>query len=172
MHTVHVNAAVVSAIVERERDGEIEVLVQTRWKPDQDPVYSGTLEIPAGGIKTYENVYDALRREVLEETGLRVTGFRPDVKTKIYSPRDDGAFAFLPFCCQQQTKEGIPRVGFVFICTVEDREPVAGRDEVKDIRWMKRSELKRMFEETPERIFTFQLGVLDYYLNYCDPSED
>ena len=172
MDNAHLNAAVVSAIIERERDGEIEVLFQTRWKPGQDPVYSGTLEIPAGGIKTYENVYDALRREILEETGLRVTGFRPDVKTRVYSPRDDGAFAFLPFCCQQQTKAGIPRVGFVFICTVEDGEPVASQDEVKDIRWMKRSELKRVFEETPERIFTFQLGVLDYYLNYRNHSED
>jgi hypothetical protein len=45
MDNVHVNAAVVSAIIERERDGEIEVLVQTRWKPSKDPEYSGTLEI-------------------------------------------------------------------------------------------------------------------------------
>jgi 8-oxo-dGTP pyrophosphatase MutT (NUDIX family) len=162
----HVNAAVVSAIIERERDGEIEVLVQTRWKPGQDPEYSGTLEIPAGGIKKYETVHDALRREVFEETGLRVTGFRPDVRTEVYSPRDDGAFAFLPFCCQQQVKGGIPRVGFVFICTVEDGEPRPGQDEVKDVRWMKRSELKRVFEETPERIFTLQLGVLDYYFSH------
>jgi hypothetical protein len=28
---------IVSAVIERERDGEIEVLVQTRWKPDKDP---------------------------------------------------------------------------------------------------------------------------------------
>jgi 8-oxo-dGTP pyrophosphatase MutT (NUDIX family) len=51
MNNVHVDTVVVSAIVERERDGEIEVLVQTRWKPGQDPAYSGTLEIPAGGAR-------------------------------------------------------------------------------------------------------------------------
>jgi 8-oxo-dGTP pyrophosphatase MutT (NUDIX family) len=50
--------------------GEKEILVQTRWKPDRDPLYSGTLEIPAGGMHVYENVYDAVKREVLEETGL------------------------------------------------------------------------------------------------------
>jgi 8-oxo-dGTP pyrophosphatase MutT (NUDIX family) len=53
------NVPVVSAIIERERGGEIEVLIQTRWKPDSDPEYSGTLEIPAGGIHAYESIYDA-----------------------------------------------------------------------------------------------------------------
>ena len=87
MHTMHdtkqfledidMNASVVSVIIEREHAGEREVLVQTRWKPERDPQYSGTLEIPAGGIHAYENVYEAVRREVREETGLRVTpGFQ------------------------------------------------------------------------------------------------
>ena len=88
---------IVSAIIERERDGEIEVLVQTRWKPDQDPLYSGTLEIPAGTIGKHENVYDALRREVLEETGLEVISFRPNVQTRTHAQRGDEVFAFLPF---------------------------------------------------------------------------
>ena len=39
-----VNVPIVSAIIEREHAGEIEVLVQTRWKPERDPLYSGTLE--------------------------------------------------------------------------------------------------------------------------------
>jgi 8-oxo-dGTP pyrophosphatase MutT (NUDIX family) len=156
---------IVSAIIERERDGQIEVLVQTRWKLEKDPKYSGTLEIPAGGIGTYENVYDALRREVFEETGLTVIGFKPDIKTKVHTQREDEAFAFVPFCCQQQTK-GKPRIGLVFVCTVDDKEPVPGHGEVKDIRWVRRAELKRMLEEIPEKVFTFQLGALDYYLNY------
>ena len=76
---------IVSAIIERKREGEVEVLVQTRWKPGKDSKYSGTLEIPAGTIELHENVYDALRREVYEETGLRVIGFRPDVQTRMHS---------------------------------------------------------------------------------------
>src|SRR5438552_14767154 len=102
-------------------DGEEpEILVQTRWKPERDPLYSGTLEIPAGGMHVYENVYDAVKREVLEETGLRVTSFSPDIRTKTYAPKDDDCFAFVPFCCQQQLKGGLPRVGFVFLCQVEE----------------------------------------------------
>src|SRR5262245_36374491 len=84
-----VNVPIVSAIIEREHKGETEILVQTRWKPERDPQYSGTLEIPADGILPYENVYEAVKREVLEETGLRVTGFYPDIRTKIYAPKDD-----------------------------------------------------------------------------------
>ena len=42
---------VVSAIVEREHKSQIEILIQTRWKLKKDPIYSGTIEIPAGRIK-------------------------------------------------------------------------------------------------------------------------
>lgn len=164
LEALDMNVAFVSAIVERERDGEVEVLVQTRWKPDVDPVYSGTLEIPAGGVHAYEDVYDAVRREVFEETGLRVTRFHPDVRTKTYAPKDDGCFAFVPFCCAQQLAGGIPRLGFAFVCRVEDGEPVPQRSEVRDIRWMKTAELRKIVTETPGRIFTLQLGVLEYYL--------
>ena len=161
-----VNIPIVSAIIEREHNGEKEILVQTRWKPERDPLYSGTLEIPAGGMHVYENVYDAVKREVLEETELGVTSFYPDIRTKTYAPKDDDCFAFVPFCCQQQLKGGLPRVGFVFLCQVEDAEPVPQHDEVRDIRWIKVSELRKMFEETPEQIFTLQLGVLEYYLRH------
>lgn len=161
---MNINGAVVSVIVERVHNGEIEVLVQTRWKPERDAVYSGTLEIPAGGIGSYENIYDAARREVWEETGLKVTSFYPEVRTAIYAPRDDDCFAFVPFCCQQQLKGGIPRIGIVFICQVEDGEPQPGTGEVSEVFWMKASELQEIVEKEPERIFTLQLPVLDYYL--------
>lgn len=156
---------VVSAIIEREGNGEKEILLQTRWKPEKDPVYSGTLEIPAGWIGTYENVFDALRREVLEETGLRVTKIKPDIKTKTFSPRNDENFAFVPLCCQQQTKGGRPWIGFVFLCEVEDKSPVPQASEVRDIQWVKKSVLQTMIAETPEKFFTLQLGALEYYLH-------
>ncbi|MBI4598776.1 NUDIX domain-containing protein [Candidatus Uhrbacteria bacterium] len=160
------NIPVVSAIIERVHGGEREILVQTRWKPDRDPEYSGTLEIPAGWIDLYENVYDALKREVLEETGLAVTRIYPDIHTEVHAPKDDGAFAFVPLCCQQQLRGGKPWIGFVFLCEVEDKEPVPQENEVRDVRWMKKEDLRKLFNEAPEKIFTLQLGVLDYYLNY------
>jgi hypothetical protein len=80
------------------------------------------------------------------------------------------SYTFLPFCCQQQTR-GKPRIGFVFVCRVEDAGPQPAQNEVRDIRWIKRSELRRIFEESPDEIFTFQLGALDYYLREAREDE-
>src|SRR6266487_6411272 len=165
MNDLQICIPVVSAIIERNKNGKQEVLVQTRWKPNWDAEYSGTFEIPAGWIDKYENVYEALKREVQEETGLKVIKITPNVQTKIHSPKNDGSFAFVPFCCQQQIKGGKPWIGFVFLCKVEDTEPVAQVEEVRDIQWMEKGELKKLFENHPEKIFTLQLGVLDYYFN-------
>ena len=35
-----VNVPIVSAIIEREHNSEKAILVQTRWQPDRDPLYS------------------------------------------------------------------------------------------------------------------------------------
>jgi 8-oxo-dGTP diphosphatase len=156
---------VVSAIIERIREGQKEILVQTRHNPQYEPEYTGTLEIPAGWIDCYESVYDALRREVYEETGLTVTKIHPDERTSIHTPQNDGAFAFFPFCCQQQIRGGKPWIGFVFLCEVEDKEPNSQTDENKDLRWMKKESLAELFKTSPDKIFTLQLGVIEYYLS-------
>src|SRR6267142_2778114 len=132
------------------------------WSPSGTDLHTeGSLANWSGvSLRATPNVYDAVKREVLEETGLRVTRFDPDLRTKTYAPKEDDCFAFVPFCCQQQLKGGLPRVGFVFLCQVEDAEPVPQHDEVRDVHWMNVSELRKIFEETPERIFTLQLGVL------------
>ena len=154
---------VVSAIIERENNGKKEILFQTRWKPKKDPKYSGTFEIPAGVIKKYENIVEALKREVEEETGLKVE--IKNLKTsKIYSPQgDDESFAFIPFCGQQQTKEGKPWVGFVFICEVISGEIKPQKDEVKDIQWISVEKVKEILK-TPKQLFALQIGALELYL--------
>lgn len=159
------NIPVVGAIIEREKNGVTEVLIQTRWKPERDPVYSGTIEMPVGWVEQYENVYEALKREVLEETGLTIIKISPDIKTKNFSFNNDSAFAFVPYCCHQQTVGGKPWIGFVFLCKVKDEEPNAQETEVRDIRWISKIELKELFNQSPEKFFTLQAGVFDYYLN-------
>jgi SAM-dependent methyltransferase len=155
----------VSAIVERENDGETEVLIQTRWRPNAEWNYHNTIEIPAGVLdKGYENVLDAVKREVKEETGLDVSEIVGLEKTDIHSPKDDASYAFKPFACSQQLKAGLPWVGFCFICKVKTGEIKQQEDETRNVRWIKKSELKKMIAETPEKFFTLHLGVLEMYL--------
>ena len=68
---------------------------------------------------------------------------------------------------KQQQLSGMARVGFVFVCTVEGTDPAPAPDEVKEITWMGTSELRRLIDESPERFFTFQLPVLEFYLRQC-----
>ncbi len=156
----------VSAIIERETDEGPEVLVQTRWRPHAEWNYHNTIEIPAGVLdKGFESVLEAVRREVKEETGLEVSEIVGLEKTKTYSPKNDGSFGFRPFACAQQLTGGLPWVGFCFLCKVKEGETKYQEDETRNIRWVKKGELKKMFEESPEKFFTLHLGVLEMYLS-------
>ena len=136
----------VGAIIERDNNGEKEVLLSTRWHAYGDPLYKGTLEFPAGALdKPYENIYDTVAREIKEEVGLILKAIKGDDKTKIYSPkRSDEIIAFRPFCCTQQLKDGKPWIGFVFIAEVEDGEPKTQLSENKDAKWVAVAEVERL----------------------------
>jgi len=159
--------AVVSAIIEKVEDGQRYVFIQTRWKPQASPTYLGVLEIPAGGIDGYENVYDSVKREVKEETGLEITRFIDDVQTPVMHARPgDTSIAFRPFICQQvlETNGGLPWVGFVFRCEATGTITMQ-TSEAKDPRWMSIDELDEILSKTPEKIFSLQVATLRYYVD-------
>jgi len=58
----------VAGIIEKEIDEKSYILIQNRSK-ENAPNEEGLIEIPAGRVREYENVYDCLRREIYEETG-------------------------------------------------------------------------------------------------------
>ena len=43
---------------------------------DNETIEKGLLEIPAGKIREYENIYAALRREVFEEIGIKIKNIK------------------------------------------------------------------------------------------------
>ncbi len=157
---------VVSALIERTIDNQRQIFVQTRYKPETSPTYVDTLEIPAGGIDSYENVYDALKREVKEETGLDIIKIIDDYSTDILENRPgDKSLAFRPFLCQQvtETNGGLPWYGFVFRCEVEGKITMQ-EAEAKDPRWMTISELKHFLETQPQNVFSLQYATLKAYI--------
>lgn len=155
----------VGAIIEREKNGEVEVLIQTRFKPNSDPLYTGTFEFPAGTLdKPYENIFDALAREIEEECGLKLKSIKSDSKTETFqTEKEDAVFGFRPFCCTQQLKNGKPWIGFVFICEVENTEPKTSSNESRDVKWVNAKEVKHIFTESPEKLFTLELPAWEYY---------
>lgn len=157
----------VAGIIERTLNGKRQLLIQTRNHTGTNSIYNGTLEFAAGTLdKLYENVYDALAREIKEETGLTLKAIINDSRTVVFSPQKiDAAFGFRPFCCTQQLKDGRPWVGMIFRCEVEPGEPVSQDGENNDVHWIDVEEFKTLFEQYPERIFTLEYPAWDYYFS-------
>lgn len=157
---------VVSALMERTQNGIREVFVQTRNKPLSSAHYVDMLEIPAGGINPYENVYEAIKREVFEETGLQVTRIIDDLNTNVLENRaGDVSMAFRPYLCQQvlSTNGGLPWYGFVFRCEVKG-EIAMDKSEAKDGRWVTLAHLSNFLDTHPEKVFSLQFATLKKYL--------
>lgn len=155
----------VGAIIEREKNGVKEILIQKRWKPDIDPLYSGTFELPAGVLdKPFEHIYETVRREIREETGLTLKSIKSDSQTDMFSPRNDSSFGFRPFCCVQQLSQGRPWIGFIFVCEVEEGEIISQQSEAKEAEWISVANLQKLFVSHPEQFFTLELPALSYYL--------
>lgn len=155
---------IISAILLKYENGQGFVYLQERWKPKVSPTYSGMLEIPAGGIDAYENVYDALAREVEEECGLKITKIIGDYKSEIIQLREkDKSFVFKPFICQQvlETDNGLPWIGFVFVCLTEGEIKI-NPDEARNPQWVSLDQLKEMLDRDKTQFFPLQLPVLQY----------
>lgn len=155
--------ATVCAIIERVHNGELEILLQTRWKPE-DTLYSGLLELPAGRIEIGEDIQTALRREVREECGLQIEELAPAVDFRRHGKYGRTSVAFVPFCGEQFL--GSSYIGFVFICKAKGKLLRKGTYDGKDPRWFKFSRLKTLLSEKPEVIFPYHLSALTYYVEH------
>lgn len=154
----------VAGIIERRHSGKLQLLMQTRIHTHES-IYNGTLEFAAGKLDVqYENIYDALAREIKEETGLTLTRIIDDLQTKVHTPQhNDAAFGFRPFFCTQQLREGFPWIGFIFRCEVAEGQLVDREGETKDVQWMDAADVKKIFDQTPEKLFTLEVPAWEHY---------
>ncbi len=84
-------------------------------------------ELPAGGVEPGESVEEAVRREVLEETGYEIAGYE--------------------HVCAYYPMNGIAnKVAHVIRCRATERAADFDRDEVSDVRWFSKDEIRHMIE--------------------------
>ena len=153
----------VGAIIEKTIDGEKYMLIQTREKEDGQET-NGMIEIPAGKIREYEDVFSALRREVWDETGLRITSIQGGNDVVSNQARNVTAISFEPYCVTQNVSGAYSMILHTFLCEAEGNL-LTYTDEAQNIRWEKIPNVKRLIKEEPEKIFFMHLNALKKYVD-------
>ena len=153
----------VGAIIVKRVENEEFILVQTREKNNTDGT-DGLLEIPAGKIREYENIFEALQREVWEETGLHITKIQGEKESNCLDISGNKTIMFSPYCVTQNLSGAYSLILNTFICEA-DGELLERTNETQHIRWMKKDELKEIVNNSPESIFLMHVNALKKYLS-------
>lgn len=152
----------VGAIIEKVIGNERHILIQTRQKEDGNET-NGMLEIPAGKIREYEDVFSALRREVWEETGLKITKIYGEDTSVSTQTGDVTTISFNPYCVTQNLSGAYSMILNTFLCETEG-DLIESTNETENVHWEKVSEIERLLRENPEKIFFMHINALKKYL--------
>ena len=154
----------VSAIIEKVENGQKYILVQRRNKED-DYNTNGMIEVVGGKVREYENIFEALRREVKEETGLSITKILGEELYVGEMVKDVEVINFNPFCVTQNLNGIYSLIMMTFICHAEGT-PLDITDETTDIHWERLEVVEDMLLNTPEKIFPMDVLPLKKYIEY------
>ena len=152
----------VAAIIEKIINNEKYILIQTRQKEDGAET-NGMLEIPAGKIREYENIFVALRREVKEETGLTITKILGEDKQISNLIKGNEVISYSPYCITQNLSGAYFIILNTFLCEVEG-ELLTETNESQNIHWINIEEIRRFLKNNPEKIFLLHINALQKYL--------
>lgn len=152
----------VGGIVESEIKGEKAILMQTRKKDSIEG--TGFFEIPAGKIREFENIFDCLRREIKEETGLDVIEIYGEKKASVVKNGEYKVVGYEPFYCSQNTTGVYPIMVTTFICKVEG-EQLSASNESENIGFVTLTELRQQLTTNREQFYPMHIAALEKYLN-------
>lgn len=113
-----------------EVDGEI-LLLKVRSKSSHD---AGKWEIPGGKVKKCEFFDDALRREYLEETGLKIT------IESLFNTIQNNYTA-----CK--TKEEVKSIQLIMNVTADSKEVTISKEH-DEYKWFKKDEVKELYDNS------------------------
>ena len=152
----------VAAIIEKITNNEKYILIQTRQKEDGAET-NEMLELPAGKIREYENIFEALRREVKEETGLSITKILGEDNQISNFIKGNEVISYTPYCITQNLSGAYSIILNTFLCEAKG-ELLTETNESQNIHWIKIKELKKIFKNYPEKIFLLHINALQKYL--------
>ncbi|MFP4457646.1 MAG: NUDIX hydrolase [Clostridia bacterium] len=152
----------VAGIIIKEENDQHFVLIQQRCKKENNFI-EGILEIPSGKVREFENIFDCLRREIKEETGLTVTYIEGEERSSRIKMGDYEVVNYLPFSCSQNIKDHYPIMVQVFICKARGKL-LEKSDESKNIHWVKVEDLELMLKEDQEKFYPMHIDNLKKYI--------
>ena len=146
------------AVIEKIENGERMVLIQRR--------VGSHFEFPGGCIEWGESVIDALKREVMEETGLTVTKIHG---LESYACKD-GIESVNPYSVYLMLQgwtdpsgERSKSVGVHFKCEAEG-DPLEKGDNSEEIQWVTPEKLRSLLDE-PDMFSNMDRGAAETYLS-------
>jgi len=148
------------AIIERDEQDGMEILVQLRNKPHEG---GKRIELPGGRFEEFESLVDGLRREVREETGLELSyieGLDSRIET---NGADTNVECIRPFAVYQTLCGPVDSVGVYFRCRAEGQLLEAG-DDTDRPHWIAVSEIERLMNDDPNQFSFIDVAGLIFYL--------
>lgn len=160
----------VSAIIVKEEDGIQYILIQERQKEDGN-TENGLIEIPGGKIREYESIFDSLRREVWEETGLMITYINGEDNVVIKEINGFKTITFQPYYTTQNLYGAYSLIMHTFICKAEG-ELLSKTNETDNIRWITVQRCSEMLNRRPELFFPMDIAILEKYFRQLNSFND
>lgn len=108
-------------------------------------------------------MFSALRREVWEETGLKITKYTAKIHRYASQIGDVTTISFTPYCVTQNLSGAYSIILNTFLCEAEG-DLTESTNETEQVHWEKVSEIKRLLEEHPEKIFFMHINALKKFL--------
>ena len=136
---IHVN---VRGFVVRESENGKQLIIQLRKRAGEREVY----ELPGGRINEYEKIVDGLRREIMEETGLKVKTICGEQDSIISTGSSFSMECIKPYASYQTIEGPVDSFGIYFLCEAEG-EPQKAGDDSEDVHWAGLDEVRKLIDE-------------------------
>jgi len=154
---MHINAR---AIIERQGPSGPEILLQVRNKPIEGRTW---IELPGGRVEEFEGLLDAVRREILEETGLEVIAIEGEAQRLVVKSGAGEVECVQPFAAYQTLRGPVDSMGVYFRCQAQG-ELLSKGDDTEGARWVPVAQAATWLAVSPDEFSWIDLAALRYYL--------